>query len=254
MTDDGGRNSNHHPSSVICHPSSVVWFARGVAATPKSVLLYVVFGTYLGIGALAHDLGFSPAWAVATTVLIWAAPNQVVLISALGSGAGALETAVAVSLSGVRLLPMVVSLLPLLRAPGVRTRALVLPAHFTAVSAWIVALRLLPALPREGRVAFCNGIGVGFLVCASAATLVGYHLAAQLPPLFAGALLFLTPISFFLAVAAASARLPDRLALVFGLVIGPALALGKVELDLLWTGIAGGTLAYLVHRLRRGRP
>jgi predicted branched-subunit amino acid permease len=240
--------------SVVRRPSCVVWFARGVAATPKSVLFYVVFGTYLGIGALAHDLHFSSGWALATTVLIWAAPNQVVLISALGTGAGPLETAVAVSLSGVRLLPMVVSLLPLLRAPGVRTRALILPAHFTAVSAWIVALELLPALPRERRVAFCNGIGVGFLVSASSATLVGYHLAAQLPPLLAGALLFLTPISFFLAVAGGAARPVDRLALILGLVIGPALALAKVELDLLWTGIAGGTLAYLVHRLRGAKP
>jgi predicted branched-subunit amino acid permease len=253
MTEVGGRKAEGDPSSHLRSPSSVLWFARGVAAPPKSVLFYVVFGTYLGIGALAHDLGFSPGWALASTVLIWAAPNQVVLVSALGSGAGALETAIAVSLSAVRLLPMVVSLLPLLRAPGVRTRALVLPAHFTAVSAWVVALQLLPALPRAGRVAFCNGIGVGFLLSASAGTLVGYHLAAQLPPLFAGALLFLTPISFFLSVAAAATRLVDRLALGCGLVIGPALALGKVELDLLWTGIAGGTLAYLVHRLRRGK-
>jgi predicted branched-subunit amino acid permease len=241
------------PFSPVRPPSSVVWFARGVAATPKSVLLYVVFGTYLGIGALAHDLGFSPAWALATTVLIWAAPNQVVLISSLGAGAGALETAIAVSLSAVRLLPMVVSLLPLLRAPGVRTRALILPAHFTAVSMWVVALGRLPALPRAGRIAFCNGVGVGFLISASAGTLVGYRLAAELPPLFAAALLFLTPISFFLAVAGGSARLADRLALTFGLVLGPALALGKVELDLLWTGIVGGTLAYLVHRLRGAR-
>ena len=28
---------------------------------------------------------------------------------------------------------------------------------------------------------------------------------------------------------------------------------GKVDLDLLWTGIAGGTLGYLVHRWRRGK-
>jgi hypothetical protein len=42
----------------------------------------------------------------------------------------------------------------------------------------------------------------------------------------------------------------DRLALALGLVIGPVLASAKVELDLLWTGIAGGSLAYAVHRLR----
>jgi hypothetical protein len=33
-------------------------------------------------------------------------------------------------------------------------------------------------------------------------------------------------------------------------VIGPVLAFSQVELDLLWTGIIGGTLAYAGHRLR----
>ncbi len=49
-------------------------------------------------------------------MLAWAGPAQVILISALGGGAPLLEATVAVSLTGVRLLPMVVALLPLLRA------------------------------------------------------------------------------------------------------------------------------------------
>ena len=42
----------------------------------------------------------------------------------------------------------------------------------------------------------------------------------------------------------------DRLALVLGLVLGTVLAATQVELDLMWTGVGGGTLAYVVHRLR----
>ena len=42
----------------------------------------------------------------------------------------------------------------------------------------------------------------------------------------------------------------DRLALVLGLVLGPLLTYWHVELDLMWTGVVGGTLAYGVHRLR----
>src|SRR6516165_7908609 len=79
-----------------------------------------------------------------STVLVWAGPAQVIIISALGAGASPLEVALAVGLSGVRFLPMVMSLLPLIRGPQTRFRHLVLPAHLTAASLWI---RVLPAAP-----------------------------------------------------------------------------------------------------------
>ena len=68
----------------------------------------------------------------------------------MARGAGLLESSLAVGLSSVRLLPMVVALLPMLKTPGMRTWKLLLPAHFTAVSMWVEALRLLPLQPREG--------------------------------------------------------------------------------------------------------
>jgi hypothetical protein len=43
---------------------------RSVAST---VLTLVLFATYLGIGALAHDTHFSLGWALASTALVWAA-------------------------------------------------------------------------------------------------------------------------------------------------------------------------------------
>ena len=64
------------------------------------------------------------------------------------------------------------------------------------------------------------------------------------------ALLFLTPMSFLISVARNSRHLVDKLALVLGLAIGPLLAYCNVDLDILWAGIGGGTLAYLGHRLR----
>jgi hypothetical protein len=79
---------------------------------------------------------------------------------------------------------------------------------------------------------------------------VGYYLAAGLPPLFAGTLLFLTPMSFLMSTARNARMMVDRLALVLGLVLGPLLTYWHVDLDLMWTGVVGGTLAYGVHRLR----
>jgi predicted branched-subunit amino acid permease len=225
-------------------------FFGGVKAALTSVFHLVIGGTYIGIGALAHDFGFSAWWMAFSTVLVWAGPAQVILISALGGGGTLLEAAVAVSLSGIRLLPMVVALLPLLRKESTRLRDLLLPTHFTSVSMWVESLRLLPGMPREHRIAVCNGISTGLMGVAVAYGFAGFFLAAGLPPLFAGALLFLTPISFFLSTARNARAMVDKLALVFGLALAPLLVMLQVQLDLMWSGVVGGTLAYGIHRIR----
>lgn len=225
-------------------------YLAGIRAAWLSVFAYVLFGTYIGVGALAYDFGFSLLWVCLSTVLVWAAPAQVILISALGGGAALIEVAIAVGLSGVRLLPMVVSLLPVLKAPQTRQRDLFLPAHFTAVSVWVESMRLAPQVETHRRIHFCNGIGSGYVMSAMIATIIGYHLAARLPLLLTAALLFLTPMSFLVSVARNSRDLADKLALVLGLAIAPLLAYHGVDLDILWAGIGGGTLAYLAHRVR----
>jgi predicted branched-subunit amino acid permease len=238
------------PSIVPPSPSGVATLLAGWRAGWSSVFGLVLVGTYVGVGALAHDYGFSLAWVLLSTVLVWAAPAQVILLSALGAGVSPLAAALAVGLSGVRLLPMVVSLLALMKRPDTRARDLILPAHLTAVSLWVEALRLLPHVPRAQRVTFCNGLGLAFVLAALAGTLVGFYLAASLPLLLTAGLLFLTPMSFLISTVRNSRHLTDRLALVLGLGIGPLLAFEQVGLDLLWTGVIAGSAAYGVHRLR----
>jgi predicted branched-subunit amino acid permease len=234
--------------------SATAAFFAGISAAWRSVLAYVLIGTYVGIAALAHDFGFSLWWVVASTVLVWAGPAQVILISALGAGATPLETALAVGLSSARLLPMVISLMPLIKTPQTRGRELVLPAHLTAISMWIESLRLLPTWPRATRIPFANGLGVGFMLAAQAGTVLGFYLAAALPPILTAGLLFLTPMSFLISTTRNCRLVSDWLALALGIVLGPVLAAWQVGLDLLWTGIVAGTVAYGVGRLRRARP
>jgi predicted branched-subunit amino acid permease len=247
--------SASQPAAVPAAPvkSDAAAFVDGLRAAARSVFLIVVVGSYASIGALAHDLGFSMAWTVLSTLLVWAAPAQVIVVSALGAGTAPFEAAIAVALTGVRLLPMVVVLLPVLRAAKTRTRALLLPAHFTAVSFWIESLRLAPALPRENRVAFANGIGTGLLLAATVATVAGYYLAGVLPNAIVAAMLFLTPVSFLTSSIRGARLLSDKAACAIGVAMGPLLAWAQVNLDLLWTGVGGGTMAYVVYRLRRAQ-
>src|ERR1700687_1875868 len=114
--------------------SPVRAFAWGMRSVASTILTLVLFATYLGIGALAHDTHFSLGWALACTVLVWAGPAQIILISTLGSGATVVQAAIAVTVSAIRLFPMVVSVLPVMRTPQTKRRHLVLVAHFVAIT------------------------------------------------------------------------------------------------------------------------
>jgi predicted branched-subunit amino acid permease len=226
-------------------------FLGGLRAGASSVFALVVFGSYVSIGAFAHDLGFSAVWLSLSTILLWAAPAQVIVIASLAAGATGLEIAIAVTLSAIRLLPMVVSVLPVIRAPDTPLRSLVLPTHLTAISVWIESLRLSPQLPRAARIPFVNGIGMMLIGLAVLGGLAGHVLASILPVLLVSAMLFLTPMSFLSSTIHNSKSLSDRIAIIVGLVLAPTLAWMDIGLDLLWTGIVGGTFAYAFHRFRR---
>src|SRR6202011_480218 len=226
-------------------------FAWGVRSVGSTVLTLVLFATYLGIGALAHDTHFSLGWALASTVLVWAGPAQIILISTLGSGATVVQAAIAVTVSAVRLFPMVVSVLPLMRTPQTKRRQLVLATHFIAVTLWVECFRLLPKVPRQRRIAFTHGLGIGLLAVSLVATTIGYGLAANLPQLFGAAILLLTPLAFLLSTARNCRQLADILALVLGLALFPLAATLHTGVDILISGVSAGTIAYGVHWWRK---
>ena len=205
-----------------------------------------------GIGALAPDAHFSLGWALASTALVWAGPAQIILISTLGSGATVVQAAIAVTVSAIRLFPMVVSVLPMLRTPQTKRRQLVLATHFIAVTMWVECFRLLPQVPRERRVAFIHGLGFGLVSVCLFATALGYGLAASLPQLFGAAILLLTPLAFLLSTARNCRQLADVLALVLGLALFPLVSMLHTGVDILISGVPAGTIAYGVHWWREG--
>src|SRR5205085_10877937 len=116
-----------------------------------------------------------------------------------------------------------------------------------AVTLWVECYRLLPQVPRESRIAFVHGLGCGLLTVCLSATALGYGLAANLPQLFAAAILMLTPLAFLLSTARNSRQISDILALVLGLALYPVVAILDTGVDILISGIAAGTIAYGAH-------
>lgn len=218
-----------------------------------SVLMYVLFATFVGIGALAHDTGFSLGWVLLSSALMWAGPAQVILMSSLSSGATVIQAALAVTISAIRLMPMVVSILPMMRTPQTKLYQLALPAHFVAVTFWVEGFRLLPLVPRERRIAFGNGLGSGLIAVCLVATTIGYYLAARLPPIFGAGVLALTPLTFLYSTALNARHRVDKVALALGVALYPLIAKLNTGVDILISGLLAGGIAYGVHLWRRGR-
>jgi predicted branched-subunit amino acid permease len=224
------------------------WYARGLFDGITSVQGFVLFASYVGFGGLCAGIGFPLGAAVFSTFLIAALPSQLLLVGGYVAGNGALVIALAVMLSAARLLPLVVSLLPYLRG---RLSVQLFAAHFVAVSVWAESRRLLPPLPPEARLPFFFGFITVFNISCVTATLLGYLLAGRLPHALAVGLTFLTPISFLLALMRNARDRVDYLSLAFGLALAPVFAAYGGRLDLLWTGLAGGAAAWLIHRWRK---
>jgi hypothetical protein len=125
--------------------------------------------------------------------------------------------------------------------------------HLTAISVWVEGIRLLPARPRGERVAFYDGLGIGLMSGAVIGGAIGFYLAARLPLLLAATLLFFTPMALLMSTARNARALLDRLAFALGLVVGPIVGWLNFGLDLMWTGLIAGSIAYLVNRLREAK-
>ena len=230
--------------------SSFRAFAWGFRSVSATILAAVLFATYVGIGALAHDSHFSLGWTLLSTILVWAGPAQIIVIATLGSGAPIIQSALAVTVSAIRLFPMVASVIPLMRTPETKKRQLILVAHFTAVTLWVECHRFLPQVPSHRRIVFVHGLGCGLLCVTLCANVIGYFLAANLSQTFGAAILMLTPLAFLFSTARNSRELADVLALVLGLAFYPLAALMNSGLDVLVSGVAAGTIAYGVHKWR----
>ena len=184
---------------------------------------------------------------------VWALPAKVILVSSILGGANLLTAFIAVTLSSIRLMPMVAALVPEIRTEKTPTWLLLFLSHFVAITAWVFAMERVQAVPREHRVAFFAGFGITLVVANMVLVAAVYQFVAEFPPIVAGCLFFLTPV-YFLASIWSSARHPViYVALIIGLVAGPFFYWLAPEFDILLAGVGGGTLAWMAERQWRAR-
>lgn len=209
--------------------------------------MVLLFGA-LGFGALARDLGFTAGHAAFLSAVVYALPAQVVLVDQIARGASLIGTAFAVSLTAIRMLPMTVVLMPLLRRPGTPRWWYVCAVHMIAVTAWIEGLRRLPHLPAPLRLPYFFGIAFSCTAATISGSVLGYYLAATVPVVISAAFLFLTPLYFILSMISTARSQPEYLAIALGVVLGPPLYILVPGFDLLVAGIVGGTIAFVFEK------
>jgi len=215
---------------------------------------WVVGLSLMGVGTLARDVGYPVEAAVLSTILVWAGPSQVLFFASIAAGAAWSAIALAIGFASLRFLPMTVALLPLLRRPGQSVAQQMLIAHCVAVTSWVEALRRLPNIPLEQRVPYFLGFANALIVVSSFTTFIGFQLAGVVPAPVAAGLLCLTPIFFLSSMVAGIRGLADAVAVSLGLALAPLAgwAIGG-GFDLIASGIAGGSIAFLIQRWRKAR-
>ena len=220
---------------------------RGARETPF-LPPFILFTTFIGFGALTSETGLSWLDAVLMSVGVFALPAQVALVDQMARGASIFTAALAITATAVRLLPMTVALLPMIRDRSVPKWMEFAVAWFVAVTMWVEAMRRAPGVPRPLRAAYVLGIIICLVGFATLGGLLGFFLAARVPPVVAAALLFMTP-SFFLFSMLAPARSPASIApIALGVVLGPVFHVLAPEFDLFLTGLVGGSISFLLAR------
>ncbi|HWK00619.1 MAG TPA: AzlC family ABC transporter permease [Xanthobacteraceae bacterium] len=238
------------PAAKSERPDSARIFLHGARAVFTSVQAMVLFATFIGYGGLCVSLGFPLGATLLSSAVIFAMPSQLLVVSGYIGGNTLPVIALGVFLSAARLLPATVTMLPYLRG---KLWQQLIASHFVAVTVWVEGKRLLPSRPANERLPFYFGFALMCVTMATLAAWIGYFLAGSLPRPLAIGLSFLTPMSFLIALIRNARDLVDYLALILGLVLAPLFVWLKLPLDLLWAGLLGGGIAWLIHRWKRAR-
>ena len=229
--------------------AALVAGARDALGAPIAVLA----AGYVGYGALASGFDF-PLWLiVASSLVIWALPGQLIMLEMQAVNAQLVLIVLAVSLSASRFLPMTTVLSALMRHPRYSSWQMYAAAHLLAMTTWVAAVNRVPQLPAEQRLPYFVGFSLICWLACAAASAVGYFLAGQMSELVKLGLVFMNPIYFLLILTGETKAAPGRFALAAGAITGPVAHAIAPQWSLLAAGLVGGTVAYALHRWRRQR-
>ena len=201
--------------------------------------------SFVAIGALLKNLGFSIQESIFSTFLTYALPGSLVMAESMFIGASLMNIFLAVWLVNARLYHMTVSLMPLLMHENQPRWKYYLSCHFIAVSSWLIMKDNYKSIEKKNRIDFWIGIGMGTWITAILMTMSGYLSADFLNKDMLIGLAIVNPVYFFCMMIGAMKNLSISIAVVGGTILGPLIYLASAEWALLFAGLIAGTAAFL---------
>ena len=202
--------------------------------------------SFVAIGALLKNLGFSIQESIFSTFLTYALPGSLVMAESMFIGATVLNIFVAVWLVNARLYPMTVSLMPLLMHKSQPRWKYYLSCHFIAVSSWLIMKDNYENIKKENRIDFWIGIGTATWSVAIISTVIGFIASDYLNKDILIGLAIINPIYFICMMIGAMKTIQISLSVILGTFLGPVFYFISPEWCILLGGIIAGSVAYLI--------
>ena len=200
--------------------------------------------SFVAIGALLKNLGFTIQESIFSTFLTYALPGSLVMAESMFIGASLINIFVAVWLVNARLYPMTVALMPLLIHSSQPRWKYYLSCHFIAVSSWLIMKDNYEAIKKENRIDFWIGIGTATWSVAIIATVIGYFASDFLNKDILIGLAIVNPIYFICMMVSAMKTIQITLSVILGAILGPIFYFVSPEWCILFGGFTAGTVAY----------
>ena len=202
--------------------------------------------SFIAIGALLKNLGFSIQESIFSTFLTYALPGSLVMVESMLIGSSLISIFLAVWLVNARLYPMTVALMPLLIHKNQPRWKYYLSCHFIAVSSWLIMKDNYQTIKKESRIDFWIGIGTATWTVAIFSTVIGYIVSDFLNKDMLIGLAIVNPIYFICMMIGAMKTIQISLSVVLGAILGPALYFLSPEWSILFGGFIAGTIAFFI--------
>ena len=223
------------------------YFLKGFLSTKGMNSPAVALGaSFVAIGALLKNLGFSIQESIFSTFLTYALPGSLVMAESFLIGASLVNIFLAVWLVNARLYPMTVSLMPLLLHKSQPRWKYYLSCHFIAVSAWLIMKSNYQSIEKKYRIDFWMGIGTGTWLIAITSTVIGFLVSDYLNKDMMIGLAIVNPVYFTCMMVGAMKSLQISLSIILGAILGPAFFFISPEWSVLFGGVLAGTIAYFI--------
>ena len=202
--------------------------------------------SFVAIGALLKNLGFTIQESIFSTFLTYALPGSLVMAESMFIGASLINIFIAVWLVNARLYPMTVALMPLLMHETQPRWKYYLSCHFIAVSSWLIMKDNYENIEKENRIDFWIGIGTATWSVAIFSTIIGYVASDFLNRDILISLAIINPVYFICMMIGAMKTLQISLSVILGTILGPAFYFLSPEWCILFGGFVAGSIAFLL--------